>query len=49
LRMQTCVPFMPSMLTSCPRTFSWPDTFMVNGHKGWLWSKGMSAKHMCRK
>jgi hypothetical protein len=49
LRMQTCAPFMPSVLPSCPRTFSWPDAFMVNGCKGWLWSKGMSAKYMCRK
>ncbi len=49
LRMQTCAPFTPSVLPSCPRTFSWPDAFVVNGRKGWLWRKGMSTKYMCRK
>mmetsp|Transcript_12267 Transcript_12267/g.22273 ORF Transcript_12267/g.22273 Transcript_12267/m.22273 type:complete len:243 (+) Transcript_12267:661-1389(+) len=24
---------------SCQRTYSWPDAFVVNGHKGWLWNK----------
>jgi histone H3/H4 len=33
-------------VTIMPRTFSWPDKFVVNRHKGWLWSKGMSAKYV---